>query len=342
MKHVLLSRTDNLGDVMLTLPMAKALKSVHPHCRIWFLGKTYTRALVEACASVDGFVNWDDLRQQPADEQRRFLRALDLDTVFHVFPNREVAKVMKAAGIRDRVGTSHRLWHWWTCNRLLFYSRKRSDHHEAQLNLMMLQRHGVPFYERDQIAALYDLADFVPLPEHLAKLIDPNRFNLVLHPKSKGSARDWHATKFRALCETLPRERFNIFVTGTSAEGDAVRADFLSHCPWVHDVTGRMNLDELFAFLVAADGLVAASTGPLHMCAAAGRHALGLFAPMRPIHPGRWAPLGPKAEVLVADKDCNACRKQTSCPCIADLAVAQVAARVTAWADTALESMKKA
>lgn len=341
MKHILLSRTDNLGDVMLTLPMAKALKTQMPDCRIWFLGKTYTRALVGACASIDGFLNWDELKTLPASEQRAAFEAHRIDTVVHVFPNREVAAVTKRAGIRERIGTSHRLWHWWTCNRLLFFSRKRSDHHEAQLNLMMLQRYDVPFYEREQIGTLYDLANFAPLPAHLAAMIRTDRFNLVLHPKSKGSAREWHASKFRELCETLPRERFNIFVTGTEAEGDAVRDDFLSYCPWVHDVTGRMNLDELFAFLKACDGLVAASTGPLHMTAAAGRHALGLFAPMRPIHPGRWAPLGPKAEVLVAEKDCNACRKQNHCPCIADLRVQQVATRVTAWADSSRDTVKK-
>lgn len=333
MTHVLLSRTDNLGDVMLTLPMAKALKRVHPEWRITFLGKTYTRSLVEACASIDAFLNWDDLQALPAGDQVQTLKNLAIDHVIHVFPNRAVAKLAKQAGIRERVGTSHRLWHWWTCNRLLFFSRKRSDDHEAQLNLKMLARYGVPTYERGQIRDLYDLGKVPALPAHLAEHIDPQRFNLILHPKSKGSAREWHAAKYRDLCRHLPAERFQVFVTGTAAEGDAVREDFLAQMPAVQDMTGKMNLAELQAFIHACDGLIAASTGPLHMAAAAGRHALGLFAPMRPIHPGRWAPLGAKAEVLVEDKKCNACRKMTRCPCIAGIAVGSVLARVNAWAD---------
>ncbi len=333
MTHVLLSRTDNLGDVMLTLPMAKALKQVHPEWRISFLGKTYTRSLVEACASIDAFINWDDLEALPANEQARALKEHAVDILIHVFPDRTIAKMAKQAGIRERVGSSHRLWHWWTCNRLLFYSRKRSNDHEAQLNLKMLKRYGVPNYERNQIGDLYDLGRRPALPDHLAERIDPKRFNLILHPKSKGSAREWHAVKYRDLCRHLPTDRFQVFVTGTAAEGDAVRNDFLAQLPAVQDMTGQMSLAELQAFIHACDGLVAASTGPLHMAAASGRHALGLFAPMRPIHPGRWAPLGAKAEVLVEDRNCRACRKMTRCACIAGIAVGRVLARVNAWAD---------
>lgn len=333
MTHVLLSRTDNLGDVMLTLPMANALKQVHPEWRISFLGKTYTRSLVEACTSIDAFVNWDDLQALPAPEQVQALKDQAINILIHVFPNRAVAKLAKQAGIRERVGTSNRLWHWWTCNRLLFFSRKRSDDHEAQLNLKMLARYGVPAYERNQIGALYDLGRLPALPDHLAERIDPKRFNLILHPKSKGSAREWHAAKYRDLCRHLPADRFQVFVTGTAAEGDAVRNDFMAQLPAVQDMTGQMSLPELQAFIHACDGLVAASTGPLHMAAASGRHALGLFAPMRPIHPGRWAPLGTKAEVLVEDKNCSACRKMSRCPCIAGIAVGRVLARVNAWAD---------
>jgi heptosyltransferase-3 len=62
-------------------------------------------------------------------------------------------------------------------------------------------------------------------------------------------------------------------------------------------------LDELIAFIFNADGLLASGTGPLHLAAASGIHALGLFPPSRPIHPGRWAPLGKKAEYLESKSD---------------------------------------
>ena len=63
MKRILISRTDNLGDVILTLPMAGILKKEIPGCYILFLGKAYTRPLIDACEFVDEFLDWDEIRQ---------------------------------------------------------------------------------------------------------------------------------------------------------------------------------------------------------------------------------------------------------------------------------------
>jgi heptosyltransferase-3 len=61
------------------------------------------------------------------------------------------------------------------------------------------------------------------------------------------------------------------------------------------DMTGKMTLPQLISFISNADGLIASGTGPLHIAAMAGINTLGLFPSVRPIHPGRWAPLGKKA-----------------------------------------------
>jgi ADP-heptose:LPS heptosyltransferase len=78
-----------------------------------------------------------------------------------------------------------------------------------------------------------------------------------------------------------------------------ILSEWIEHLPKnVIDLTGKFTLAELIAFLTKADGLVAASTGPLHIAAAVGIHTLGLYPDKRPIHAGRWAPIGPKAFTL--------------------------------------------
>ncbi|MBC8084972.1 MAG: glycosyl transferase, partial [Hymenobacter sp.] len=86
-------------------------------------------------------------------------------------------------------------------------------------------------------------------------------------------------------------------------------------------------------FLSEADGLVAGSTGPLHLAAALGRYALGLYPPIRPMHPSRWAPLGPHAGYLVVNRpDCQDCRRQpAACTCIKALAPAEAFHRILGW-----------
>jgi ADP-heptose:LPS heptosyltransferase len=72
------------------------------------------------------------------------------------------------------------------------------------------------------------------------------------------------------------------------------------------------------------DTLVACSTGPLHLAGILGKNAIGLFSPKRPIHPGRWKPLGLKTSILVNDENCFACGKRKSCNCIEQISEGRV------------------
>ena len=95
--------------------------------------------------------------------------------------------------------------------------------------------------------------------------------------------------------------------------------DLIAKHPEVINMTGKLSLQQFIAFIDHCDVLIAASTGPLHIASALGKKAIGLFAPMRPIHPGRWKPIGAKANYLVLNKDCNDCRKTMDCHCIREI-----------------------
>jgi ADP-heptose:LPS heptosyltransferase len=95
---------------------------------------------------------------------------------------------------------------------------------------------------------------------------------------------------------------FEVIITGTKEEGEKMRSIVDVSRNGVYDTTGRFKLEELVALIGQCDALVAASTGPLHIAAASGTLAIGLYSPKRPIHPGRWAPLGIRTVVLTAEK----------------------------------------
>jgi ADP-heptose:LPS heptosyltransferase len=123
-----------------------------------------------------------------------------------------------------------------------------------------------------------------------------------------------------------------VLVSGTANEQALMQGWLQQHQAYITDITGKLTLPEFVSFIGACEGLVAASTGPLHIAAALGIHALGLFPPMKPIHPGRWAPIGAKAEFLVLDKDCQDCRYDPAgCRCIRQLSVEAVNQRIQAW-----------
>jgi len=312
----IISRTDAIGDVVLTLPVAGVLKSLYPRCTISFLGRSYTEEVVKACEHVDRFLNWDELKELPQAEAARALAATGADTFIHVFPDKRIARLARQAGIRERIGTTNRIYHWFTCNRLVRLSRRHSPFHEAQLNLQLLAPLGAKeLYSLEEIRGYYGLTRLPSLPPAIAGLPDPARFNLVLHPKSRGSAREWGLANFAGLIRLLPHHQFKVFITGTAAEGELLRP-LLQEFPFLTDLTGRLSLGELMTFLSRVDGLVAASTGPLHLAAAVGIDALGIYPPIRPMHPGRWAPIGPRTKVFVNERECEDCRKTGDCVCM--------------------------
>jgi len=320
----IISRTDAIGDVVLTLPVAGVLRSLYPQSRIYFLGRSYTEEVIKACVHVDGFLNWDQWKQLPDDEAARALADTHADTIIHVFPDKRIAALARRAGIRQRLGTTNRLYHWLTCNRLVRLSRRHSPLHEAQLNLQLLVPLGAAdLYDLDEIGSYYGLTRLETLPSSIAVLPSKDRFNVVLHPKSRGSAREWGLENFRQLIRQLPQSVFRIFITGTAAEGQLVQP-LLQEFPFVSDLTGRLSLGQLITFLSLSDGLVAASTGPLHLAAALGIHTIGIYPPIRPMHPGRWAPVGPRARVFVREGQCDACRTSGDCSCMLGIPPQQV------------------
>ena len=57
---ILISRTDSIGDVVLTLLMAGIIKQFLPQSKIIFLGRNYTKDVIDLCEHVDEFVSFDD------------------------------------------------------------------------------------------------------------------------------------------------------------------------------------------------------------------------------------------------------------------------------------------
>ena len=297
-KYILISRTDGIGDVILTLPLAGELKRLFPTCTIGFLGRTYTQDVVACCEHVDHFLNWDTVSEGSLNDQVRLLKSRKPDAIFHVFPRKQVVIAAAAAKIPMRIGTARRMHSFMKMTHKLWYSRKDAGQHEAVLNLRMLEAlKSTDSYSEDQIPPLYGFKT-KPIMNGAALELLQQPFKIILHQMSHGSAVEWGLENFAKLIDELEGKGVTIGVTGTEKERNAIG----NKLPWnnVVDLGGKLTLAQLVATIGASNGLVAASTGPLHIAAAAGTNALGLYSPKKPIFPTRWKPLGEKASFLVS------------------------------------------
>jgi heptosyltransferase-3 len=338
-KHIIISRIDNIGDVVLTLPMAAIIKAHFPHCKISFLARDYVKDIVQMNPHINAFISWDSLQTLTPQKAAQTLAATKADTIIHVSPNQELAKIAKKARIAKRIGTQHRLYHWWTCNRRVAFSRKNSVLHEAQLNLLLLKPLGIEDnYSLTELSYLAVINKKIQKTPEVIALLDAQRFNLILHPFTNGNTKEWPLENFIKLIKGFSPQDFHIIITGTKAEASRL-APLFKECPQVTDAVGLLTLNHFVELLGQADGVVVNSTGPLHIAAALGTPVLGFFPPQKGKNPERWGPLGIRAQYLVAEK-CNDCKRKntTLCTCMTSISISRVQAIVETWRLKKLES----
>ena len=321
MKRIIISRTDSIGDVVLTLPLCAWLREKFPEAKLTFLGKNYTREVVACFESVDEFISVEEIEALPVINRLNFIKS---DVFIHVFPNKELAALAKKAKIPMRIGTSHRVYHLLTCNHRLNFSRKNSNLHESQLNFELAKPLGIK-----EIPTLKEINSYlnhfnipkVDLPNFLSELDFSN--TVILHPKSQGSAMEWPIENYVDLAKRLTENGKTVCFTGTEVEGEQFLSQIPSH-ERIIDSTGRLTLPQLIKLCALSQGLVACSTGPYHLSSVFGNKAIGLFSSLKPIHPGRWAALGENSVALVYDVNCPKCKKGKKCNCIEKIEVDRV------------------
>ena len=327
-QHLLISRTDNIGDVVLTLPIATFLKRRNPLLKIDFLCRRYAAPIARACSAIDTVIELETL-----EDPKTYLTQLNIDTILFCKPDKRLAYAAKKAKIQNRIGTQRRYFNWFSCNRWVYLRKKNSPLHEAQLNFKLLRPLGIDYIpDRKEIPGLYGITP--PLRENITKRLSQTQFNIILHPKSNGHGREWPITHYSHLARLLcSYPDIHLWVTGSQEEGAWIElhAPELIKMPHVTSVCGQWTLEELTAFIYKADGLVASGTGPLHIAAALGKPTLGLFPPCPPIHPERWAPLGTQAQFLCQASSCSKCIKATTCVCMDKITPIAVTDIILQW-----------
>jgi len=330
--HILVYRTDNIGDVILTLPMIAKLKQIFPKTKISVLCRTYAAPVVRYCTDVDEVIELESITGSVKD----FLKQSDIDTVIVAQPDRALTKSSFSARIKHRIGNARqKLYLLFYCNRRVRFSKGLSDDHEAQINFNFLRPYGITAIpDRSEIPSLYHFN--IPVDSDINQQFSSYAFNLVCHTKSNGHGREWPIGHYQQLAQLLiAQPGTHMWLTGSAKEGKWLEenAQELLSLPNVTNVCGTQSLAQLTAFIHQADGLIASGTGPLHVSAAIGQRTLGLFPPTRPMHPGRWAALGTRAENLWIEDGCPGCRKieTPSCACMQRITPEAVHKTVSAW-----------
>jgi lipopolysaccharide heptosyltransferase II len=140
-------------------------------------------------------------------------------------------------------------------------------------------------------------------------LADDHRPAVALAPGAVGPSKRWTTSGYAELARRLAAEGVQVWIVGGPDE-KALAAEIAGPEPThARDMTGP-DLRNAILALAAADVAVSNDSGLLHVAAAIGTPAIGIFGPTSPWH---WAPLNPLAAVVEIEGElsCRPCHKPT-------------------------------
>ena len=161
--------------------------------------------------------------------------------------------------------------------------------------------------------------------------IDPGAAPLAgLHPRaSYGPAKCWPPEKFARLARRLAGEKRAVcLLFGSEKERDLLEGIAEAAGEGTVNLAGRTDLRLLAALISLCRVLVANDSGPLHLAAALGVPAVGLYGST---DPGATGPRGEKVRVIYRGAECAPCLQRV-CPgdfsCMEEITPGEVMAAV--------------
>lgn len=334
-QRVLLVRRSALGDVIVGLPAAVALRRAWPHAHIAWLVEDRFADVVRGHPCLDEVVvirrysarrvgDW----VREAKRVGRELRERNFDLAIDLQGRAKSALMCYLSGAPRRVG---------------FVNEFRGLPGMHMINEVVPLEANTPAVERTLVMLRYLGVD----PE-------PVEFGYPL----QGQAQSW-AKGFLEACglgrtplvamvlgasranKCWPPEHFAVLINQLRAEGlaeplligghaEAERAELVQELCEERCVSavGRTDLPQLAALLARARAIVAGDTGAIHMGVALGRPVVGLYGPTSPVLTGPW---GPDAVVLWNNPPCGPCVRRPTCRdyhCMREIAPERVKAAI--------------
>ena len=132
---------------------------------------------------------------------------------------------------------------------------------------------------------------------------------MALAPGAVGPSKRWPVGSYAVLARRLAEQGSTVVVVGGPDEKPLADEIVGTGGERVRDVTGP-DLRNAILALAASNVAVSNDSGLLHVAAALGTAAIGIFGPTSPWH---WAPLNPLAATIetTSDLDCRPCHKPT-------------------------------
>ena len=302
-RKVLLIRLRRIGDILLTTPAARALRTALPGAELVYVLEEPYRPLVEGNPDIDRVI------AVPGGQTRRDFLALvrsvrkeGFDAVidFHGGPRASLLALLSGAKVRAGYDIKYRK---------RFYglrvprAPKEGRVHSVVNHVNLVRALGLE---------VGDVPGLV-LPKGRTSAFRPSVPYLVLHIGAGTRFRYWGTENLIRLVGLLEGLRgLRVALVG-GAEDREAEAAILKDAPGTLSFVGRLDLAGTADLIRGATAFVGPDSGPMHIATAAGTPLVAWFGPTLPANFAPWKPSA-AVRIVERDLDCRPCKQRTCAP----------------------------
>lgn len=308
-------QTAFIGDVLLALPLAQAIKNFLPHSTVRFVTTAVSSEAAKCAQCVDEVIVYDKRNTHRGLNGIRHLSSIlsSANTDCVITPHRFVRSTLLSYLSHPVFSVGFNV----SALSLLYdYRVKFKLHlHESQKNMSLL----TAFREFDAIPSPPKVN--IKIPKQDENIINSitNSFNpqnkkiIVLAPGSVWATKRWLPEYFSELAKSLDKEYFQVFLVGSQA--DAELCEKISFGNNAVNLAGKTSLPQLFGLLRVTNLLVTNDSSPTHFAALVNCPTIVVYGATSPMF--GFSPLSDVAKVIENDSlKCHPCRIHGSerCP----------------------------
>jgi len=281
-KKICIIHLNQIGDLVFSLPLLKALREQFPGASIHSVIKPYLRELLEPSPYVNVIIE----RRQGLGEKVKLLKALrhnSYDLLISLAHSEECLLLAALSKARIKAGFSHFPW-----DTALDVKESIDGHNSWKNNAKLLKRLDIAFIKNDYVG-------LITVDGKIDDFSLPASFVVVSPGASRRRlTKTWQEDKFAQLLLALNKEYglTPVLVGGAdnretnSAITNSIRQHARDHDIDVVDFSGRIGLYDLCRVIRHARLFVGIDSGVMHLASSLDVPVVGLFGPSDPFYVG--------------------------------------------------------
>jgi len=311
-QRILVTRTDRLGDLVLSTPVFQTIRQRFPNAHLACLTFLENRQAVEGNPYLNEVILYDKLGSERGWlGNLRFARGISkrrFDTVIHLHSTNRMHLVGWLAGIPVRIG--YRKKNAWALTHSIEDRKGEGLKHESEYNFDLLKPLGIKAPPRIETFMPLQEKDRISLALLLGNLgLEEGTGYVVLNPSASCPSKVWQAERFALLADKL-HQNYGLAVVLIGSLRDrhyATKVREHVRSPVV-DLSGKLSVGMLAWLLKQARLLISNDSGPVHVARAVGTPAVSIFGRnLSGLSPRRWGPLGSEGRVVHKEVACPVC-----------------------------------